>query len=653
MANSIIEDVLNDPINESGNGKNTKTSKPKKSNKVIIIFLIILLIIIACIVGAIFYLQNMATEVSSKSAFFEYLSSNNLESVTEFSSYEKLIDRLLEENSETETNIDISYESEDLSISGIELILNSESDVENSKNYINAIITYSDNNLFEFEILTSDDSIALKSDEVVTAYVDIPYEYIYSYVTEGTDILDVDIEDSDVDADTDDVEYTNNALEEVGTTEILVTTTDDSNEEVEDEIDETTSEDTTYTEDTANEVNTTTNDTTNSTNTSSSNTTSNTSITEIEEIVKSIENISLISNESIEIYENILDKNLDETHFSSSSTGLSLDSGTVSATGYILTMTETEFISIAQQCLEALETDTDTIEAISGLLTILGLSEEEFVDSIDVLIAELDEYELQGNNIVISIYESEGETVKILVEYAGMELEIQYEYGSSENSVKVTYSDENQSGGYCKITNTVSDLSNQINIDLSIAEENTVYASITVSANLVGSGNTYTLDSGIYYQNTDSDSLDIVITNEIEFTEDIEVEDLTDENSVSIEDLSDEQLTEIYEQLQSVLNNKISQLSFIDTNSSSTVIDQNGNDEEDENEKEELQNILVSAIQEEMTIALENNEEYTIQNLVDLEIEGYTVSVILSVDIATIDINGYTFYIDSSFTLTD
>ena len=645
MANSIIEDVLNNPINEGGNGKGTKTSKPKKSKKVIIIFIVILIIIIACVVGAIFYLQNATTEISSKSGFFEYLSSNNLESVTEISSYEELGERLFSENNTTETNIEIEYETESLSISDIELTLNSESDIENSKSYTNATITYSDNDLFEFEILLSSDSIALKSDEVVTAYVDIPYEYI-------NDLSESELEDDIIwyDETDDDTEYTDNVLEEVGTDSVSITTDEESSESETETTTETEETDEVTSESTENTV-------TNEANTTSANTvdedTSDTSISDIEEVIEAIENIGAISDESIQIYKDILDKNLDETHFSSEVVTLVLDAGTISANKYSLTMTEEEFISIMKQCLEALETDTDTIDSISELLNILGLTEEEFVDSVDDLITELDEYELQGSNIVVNVYESEGQTVKIYAEYSEIKLEIEYEYASSENSAKVTLVDEDDTGVSCKITNTVSDLANQIDIDISIIEYSEVISTITISANLIGSSDSYTLDAGIYYQDTDSNSLDIVITNEIEFTDNVEIEDLTDENSVSIEDLSDEQLEQIYEQLQNVLNNKISQLSFIDANTSSTVVGQDTSEEDDDTKKEEIKEALILAVQEEMTTATENGEEYTIQNLTDLQIENYIVSVVISDNIATIDINGYTFYIDSDFNLSE
>ena len=46
-------------------------------------------------------------------------------------------------------------------------------------------------------------------------------------------------------------------------------------------------------------------------------------------------------------------------------------------------------------------------------------------------------------------------------------------------------------------------------------------------------------------------------------------------------------------------------------------------------------------------------EVFTLNNLVGLQIEGYNVSCSVNGNIATIVVNGYTFYIDSDFNLTE
>ena len=54
-----------------------------------------------------------------------------------------------------------------------------------------------------------------------------------------------------------------------------------------------------------------------------------------------------------------------------------------------------------------------------------------------------------------------------------------------------------------------------------------------------------------------------------------------------------------------------------------------------------------------MTDAVNNNQEFTIQNLQGLSIDGYVVGVSLTDTEATIVIGMYTFKIDTNFNLTD
>ena len=198
-----------------------------------------------------------------------------------------------------------------------------------------------------------------------------------------------------------------------------------------------------------------------------------------------------------------------------------------------------------------------------------------------------------------------------------------------------------------------TDLTKEFDIDISVKEDSEVTEAISILTNLVGSNSTYTLNMGINYETIEEDSLSINLTSEIEFTDEIEIEDLTEENSVSIEDLSEEQLTEISELLQKVLNNKLSEIAFIDINTNEILVSQNSEEEEDETLKQEAKEALIAAVQEEMTLALELDKEYTIQDLSGLEVEGYSVIVLISENIATIDIDGYIFYIDSGFNLSE
>ena len=62
---------------------------------------------------------------------------------------------------------------------------------------------------------------------------------------------------------------------------------------------------------------------------------------------------------------------------------------------------------------------------------------------------------------------------------------------------------------------------------------------------------------------------------------------------------------------------------------------------------------MINKIVEMMDAAIANGEEFTIQNLVDLKIDGYKVSAAVTSENALIVVDVYKFNIDTGFVLTD
>ena len=97
-------------------------------------------------------------------------------------------------------------------------------------------------------------------------------------------------------------------------------------------------------------------------------------------------------------------------------------------------------------------------------------------------------------------------------------------------------------------------------------------------------------------------------------------------------------------------------LKFIDTNtySSTTLENQTTNlNQTSTVTREEAKNALINKVGIMMQDAINKNEEFTIQNLTDLKIDGYKVSSAVTQDSALIVVDVYKFNIDTNFTLTD
>ena len=356
------------------------------------------------------------------------------------------------------------------------------------------------------------------------------------------------------------------------------------------------------------------------------------------------------------MYKDILVNNLDDSQFSKKDVTLEMDSGTVDCTEYTLTMSETQLVDICKQLLQGFETDTDTIEVFSSILSIYGYSESDLIDVVDSMIEQLEDTKTnESTDFVIKAYDNNGQTVKLNIQYDGITMEIEYVYGD-ESSIKITaVEDETEDGLSYKITNKKSDLTQNVDFEMSVIEEGLVSQTVTFSTEVVKSGSDYTLNLG-YEIKSQEQTISVDSVSDIEFT-DVDIDDLTTDNCVYIDDLTEEEqtalLNSISEKAQAVLSEKISELSFIDTNTDNRVVDQGNVTEDDDSAKETAKQDLIEAIQTEMTNSLNNGEEYTIQDLEDLKLENHEIEVKISDDIAVVTVDGYTFNIDSEFNLSE
>ena len=581
MANSLIEDVMNEqPINE--NGSNQKKSKNKKSKKIIIILIILILIIIACIAGVLIWLNSQKSVKTAKQGFFETVTKSNVQEIGTMDLYTEFFEDMFSENSSVETNVDISFSSEDVSVDNISLNIDSKNDIENLETYSNMTLNYSDNEIFNLEFLANSEALALKSDEIISNYVGLRYEYILNNLISAQN-----------NSDSEDYGY------ELYQTSDLEANLDEEN---------------------------------------------------------NLNNEALLTDESIQMYKDILVNNLDDSQFSKKDVTLEMDSGTVDCTEYTLTMSETQLVDICKQLLQGFETDTDTIEVFSSILSIYGYSESDLIDVVDSMIEQLEDTKTnESTDFVIKAYDNNGQTVKLNIQYDGITMEIEYVYGD-ESSIKITaVEDETEDGLSYKITNKKSDLTQNVDFEMSVIEEGLVSQTVTFSTEVVKSGSDYTLNLG-YEIKSQEQTISVDSVSDIEFT-DVDIDDLTTDNCVYIDDLTEEEqtalLNSISEKAQAVLSEKISELSFIDTNTDNRVVDQGNVTEDDDSAKETAKQDLIEAIQTEMTNSLNNGEEYTIQDLEDLKLENHEIEVKISDDIAVVTVDGYTFNIDSEFNLSE
>ena len=151
----------------------------------------------------------------------------------------------------------------------------------------------------------------------------------------------------------------------------------------------------------------------------------------------------------------------------------------------------------------------------------------------------------ESTDFVIKAYDNNGQTVKLNIQYDGITMEIEYVYGD-ESSIKITaVEDETEDGLSYKITNKKSDLTQNVDFEMSVIEEGLVSQTVTFSTEVVKSGSDYTLNLG-YEIKSQEQTISVDSVSDIEFT-DVDIDDLTTDNCVYIDDLTEEEFKIEYE----------------------------------------------------------------------------------------------------------
>ena len=130
------------------------------------------------------------------------------------------------------------------------------------------------------------------------------------------------------------------------------------------------------------------------------------------------------------------------------------------------------------------------------------------------------------------------------------------------------------------------------------------------------------------------------------------------ENCLFLDELDENSLKDVVNQIISkakeiadLKQKEFSEEEVIVENAFENLVDMDGQTEEEK--KEELKQKLITTISNQMMLAQQEGREYALTNLQDLQIEGTTVSVMVGENMAIIAIDGYTFYLDPNFVLTE
>lgn len=228
---------------------------------------------------------------------------------------------------------------------------------------------------------------------------------------------------------------------------------------------------------------------------------------------------------------------------------------------------------------------------------------------------------------------------------------------SADNTISDTTPNvtEKQKNGFkLEFTKTKNDASTNIKLTYSFIENEEINRKFSIDLNTVGTVGSKTFDNELVYVYMNNDGeFKANVENKMKFSASTEIEELTDENCLFLDTLSDEDFTAtinaIKEKTEKVIESKKENLDFIDTNTQTSLIQENNT----RISRDEARNLLVNTISEKMGEAANKGEQYTLNNVKDLQIEGHEISVEIENDVATIVIDTIKFTLDSNFTLND
>lgn len=683
--------------------------KRKKSKKGIIIIFIMLILVLTGMVSAYFYFTNQV--VTKKQIFINSISSTNIKKFLENNIYSEIENRVLNENSETETKVNFSTTQESEELQGIdlanaELNLINKNDINNSKSYNELGLSYSGNEVFKVKSQFSEDSIAIVSDEIVDRYIGIHYDKIeevfgIEFNKEDLDKLkksekiDLAEEEKSEYLKTYVAKFFENISEDKFTSQdnIVINKNNESVDVVAYSLKLSEEE---FNDIIVNVLTTLKNDenllrkivTENST--TSSDKMQNT-VEENNTIVNTTDNTIVPSFESDDSAINLYDQ--------------------TDSSEQILTPNEENFNSSIELDADEFQTNLEDVTSINNdtstskeenkilseiILSIIfnkkmDATVQELQSEIENLIDKANELEGSGINITVYVSKSGTEKVSLVlpsedtidIEFTknpddenNNTIQITCLYKNNDNSNSnndgiQTYSAEDNISNNVEantdkkdgFTLSLNKISKEAGVSLKatcgIINKEEINQKIDLEIKTNGSKNSKTIDNDVVMIfRTDEDETKVIIENKINFELSSNIDDLNSDNCVFLDDLSEEERTQllmaIMERVMAVYQEKREELKIIDSNAGTSVIQQNNLDNISSTvTKEEAKNALFNRVSIMMGEAQNNNEEFTIQNLENLQIEGYEVSSTVTEEAAIIVVDTYTFRITPNFELLE
>lgn len=581
------------------NENNYKTNK-KGKGKIILIIIILIIIAGGAVFGYSYYSKYQAALPKIK--FFEYVSKTNIEQILDTSLLEEIYSKI-NENSCTLTNdLSISTGNEEDVLSKINAKINFYKDNQKQLNKTNIIINNKEEEVIKVTGLTDSQNIGIKSDEIVVKYVGSKLENLDKLLNYSESQVD-------------------------------------------------------------------------------------------EENLK--EKITFPDKEILNVYKEIIVSKLLEEQFGvEKNVRLKEGDSSVETTVYGLSFDKQEILQIMNELQDTLINDDELINClITGEIEETSTEEKMFFSGItptdalnlvsgykiNVSVDKIKE-EIENNFVKIfeilnsienlkfsfDIYVSDSKVIKEVIKLENLlELNLDFETVSdNENYVKATLlmfdlETQDKNGYSVSLKRKNNNVTTNFVSEISLIEKGQINKKLIFENNLEGNSTSTNLNNNttITYSDTENEYT-LKIHSKLEYLLNEDIESLNSDNCLFLDELDNSTknavIESIYSKTLEVGGNKINSITNPEIKPNNQIIDIDGETEEEISQKKEVAKTkLINAVTAEMQKAHDEEREYSLMNLQDLKIENSAVSVMVNENMAIVAVDGYTFYIDPNFNLTE
>lgn len=269
-------------------------------------------------------------------------------------------------------------------------------------------------------------------------------------------------------------------------------------------------------------------------------------------------------------YQNVLNKEILSNHYTKQKIPMQINGKEMKGNVYTLTLTEEELSSLKIKLLETLMTDELTLKYVVQFLQLDGSYTIKIKQAIQEEIDDLKREQIQDNGFIkIMVYECNMKLINTRIETKEYNYTIDNKYSEGNQKVELIKSSNDGNNIVTKINieRITSDAKNSFKIEQVSTTGETITDKNTLIIEIKGNIERDNLEVNVTLENLIGNKSNIInYNNKKEFTNNVEVVNLTNDNSVILNDMTLEEIDSLYksvvERIQYLYAEKLKAIGF-------------------------------------------------------------------------------------------